>query len=129
VSLSRFLRRFWCLVVIGAVFISHGAAAAYVCPEQTQVVLAQTLSAHHCLESKTAQTSVNDGGLCHASCLDVEQVAQEIKLPTGHTVAVLQTYPVIPTARDTTIQSAWVERTDIKTKEPSRSVLFCCFRN
>jgi hypothetical protein len=127
--LSQFLRRLWCLAVIGAVFISHGAAAAYVCPEQTQAVLTQSSSAHHCVETQTALTRVTDAALCHASCLDVEQVAQEIKLPTGHSVGVLHSYPVMPTALVTTIQSAWVDRADIKTKEPSRSVLFCCFRN
>lgn len=117
VHLVRCFRRWFCLLLVGAVFLSQTAVAAYVC------------TSHPCLVSKAKQTKLEDAGLCHAACYDAEQVAQEITPQASHTVIAHQTYPAAPMVVQPSIHEFSVEPVDLKTKAPPRAVLFCCYRN
>ena len=138
-KLTRTLKRFISLAMIGVQFFAQMAMAAYVCPMQTGTTSGQQRVAANpmpaiadmigCEGMDKAAMDTDSPSLCHACCHSAEQSDQtfKVKMPVATlsslSFVVLPATPlallgrVVPTSLTQSVAAS-----------PPLSVLYCCFR-
>ena len=138
-KLSRTLKRWISLALVGLVFFAQMATAAYVCPQQSGVQLGQQQAVSNptpgmadmlgCNGVDAAAMDAEAPGLCHASCSAADQSERtptpKMPVATLHSVpfVVLPTVPVAMSQR-----AVLAPPTQSVPASPPLSVLYCCFR-
>jgi len=138
-KLTRTLKRYISLAMVGVLFFAQMALAAYVCPVQTGSTSGQHQVAANpmpamadmpgCEGLGKVTMDADSPSLCHASCHSTEQSDQTstVKLP----VATLSSLPfvVLPATPVALLGRAAPTRpSQSVSASPPLSILYCCFR-